>query len=261
MPSEPVESGCSARIARPAAVSVRRAGVHRAAERLDHHLAVGLLVVRRPHLPDLALQAELRARERQRRAPLPGTGLGGQPPDARLRVVERLRHRGVRLVRAGRRDAFVLVVDPRRRAERLLQPVRPEQRARPPQPVDVEHLLGDVDVLLGRRPPAGSGPSGTAAPGRPARPAARCRGAAPAAAGSAGRAARCTSGSASRSSASRILCWRMRNFLPDRRPRNARHGTRCVLRGVDRWTPRMRIPRFRHIATSASAQARSAGST
>ena len=46
-----------------------------------------------------------------------------------LGVVVRLRHGGVRLVRAGRRDALVLVVDPRRRAERLLQPVRPVQRA------------------------------------------------------------------------------------------------------------------------------------
>ncbi len=127
---------------------VRRARVHGPAERLDHDPAVGLLVVRRPHLPDLALQVELRARERQRGPPLPGTRLGGQPPDAGLRVVERLRHRRVRLVRAGRRDPFVLVVDPGRGAERLLQTVRAVQRARSPQPVDVEHLVGDVEVLV-----------------------------------------------------------------------------------------------------------------
>ena len=150
MPSEPVESGCSARIGPSGVREVGRAGVHRAAERLDHHAAVGLLVVRRPHLPDLALHAELRAGERQRRPPLAGAGLGGELADAGLAVVERLRHSRVGLVRAGRRDALVLVVDARRRAERLLQPVRPEQRARPPQPVDVEHLVGDVDVLLGR---------------------------------------------------------------------------------------------------------------
>ena len=167
MPSEPVESGSSARIARPASVRSRRARVHGAAERLDHDPAVRLLVVRRPHLPDLALEVELRAGEGQRGAPLAGAGLGGQLRDARLGVVERLRHRGVRLVRAGRRDALVLVVDPGRRAERLLQPVRAEQRRRPPQPVDVEHLARDLDVLLRARPPAGSGPSGTAAPGRP----------------------------------------------------------------------------------------------
>ena len=134
----------------PGLGQVRRARVHGAAERLDHHPAVGLLVVRRPHLPHLALEAVLRAGERERGAPLAGAGLGGQLLDARLRVVVRLRHGGVRLVRAGGGDAFVLVVDPRRRPERLLQPVRAVQRARPPQPVDVEHLVGDVDVLLGR---------------------------------------------------------------------------------------------------------------
>ena len=123
--------------------------MHRAAERLDHHPPVGLLVVRRPHLPDLAGEAVLRAGERQRRAPLAGSGLRGEPLDPGLGVVERLRNRGVRLVRAGRRDPFVLVVDPRRRAQRLLQPVCAIQGARPPQPVDVENLLRDVDVLLG----------------------------------------------------------------------------------------------------------------
>ncbi len=124
--------------------------MHRRAERLHHQPAVRLLVVGRADLPDLALEAEQRAGEGQRRAPLAGAGLGGEPPDAGLGVVVRLRHRGVRLVRAGRRDAFVLVVDVRRGAERLLEPVRPVQRRRPPQPVDVEHLAGDVDVALRR---------------------------------------------------------------------------------------------------------------
>ncbi len=44
-------------------------------------------------------------------------------------VVEGLRHRGVRLVRPGRRDRLVLVVDARRRAERLLEPARPARAA------------------------------------------------------------------------------------------------------------------------------------
>ncbi len=133
----------------PGRRQLRGTGVHGAAERLDHHPPVGLLVVGRAHLPDLAGQAVLRAGERQGRAPLPGSGLGRELRDAGLGVVERLRHRGVGLVRAGRRDALVLVVDPRGGVERLLQPVRPVERAGPPQPVDVEHLLGDVDVLLG----------------------------------------------------------------------------------------------------------------
>ena len=104
--------------------------MHGAAESLDHHPAVRLRVVRSADLPHLALEAEHRAGHRQRRAPLPGAGLGGQPAYALLGVVERLRHRGIRLVAAGRADALVLVVDVRRRAERLLEPVRPVQAAR-----------------------------------------------------------------------------------------------------------------------------------
>ena len=129
---------------------VRRRGMDRAAEGLDHDLAVGLPVVRRPHLPDLALHPVLRAGERQGGAPLAGAGLGGELLDAGLGVVERLRDRRVRLVAAGRRDALVLVVDPGRRPERGLEPVRPVERRGPPQPVDVEHLGRDVDVLVGR---------------------------------------------------------------------------------------------------------------
>ena len=52
----------------------------------------------------LALEVELRAGEGERRAPLAGAGLGGEPRDALRLVVEGLRHRGVGLVRAGRAD-------------------------------------------------------------------------------------------------------------------------------------------------------------
>ena len=52
-------------------------------------------------------------------------------------------------MRAGGRDALVLVVDACRGAERLLQAVRPEQRRRPPLAVHVEDAAGDVDVPLG----------------------------------------------------------------------------------------------------------------
>ena len=45
---------------------------------------VRLLVVRRPDLPHLALEPEQRARERERRAPLAGAGLGRQLPHAGL---------------------------------------------------------------------------------------------------------------------------------------------------------------------------------
>ena len=68
------------------------------------------------------------AGEGERRAPLAGAGLGGQPLDAGFLVVEGLRHRRVRLVAAGRADALVLVEDARRRIERLLQPAGAEER-------------------------------------------------------------------------------------------------------------------------------------
>jgi hypothetical protein len=61
---------------------IRRARVHGRAEDLHHRPPVRLLVVRRPHLPDLALQPVLRARERERRTPLTGPRLGGELPDA-----------------------------------------------------------------------------------------------------------------------------------------------------------------------------------
>ena len=117
--------------------------------------------------------------------------------DAGLRVVPSLRHRGVRLVRARRRDAFVLVVDLRRRAERFLEPVRAIQRRWAPHagrrraPAPGSRISRSVrDLLQDQRP------SGTAARGRRGRPAASCRGAAPAAAASADRPRCCTSDAA-----------------------------------------------------------------
>ena len=129
---------------------LRRRAVHRRPERLHHQPPVRLLVVGGADLPDLDVHAEECAGEGQCRSPLPGSGLRRQLPDAVLGVVERLRDGGVRLVRARRRDPLVLVVDLRRRSERLLQPVRAVQRRRPPQPVHVEHLAGDVDVPFRR---------------------------------------------------------------------------------------------------------------
>ena len=126
-----------------------RAGVHGGAPGLHHRAPVRLLVVGGPDHPDLAVDAVLRAGERQRAAPLAGAGLGGEPLGALGRVVVRLRDGGVRLVRPGRGHALVLVVDARGRVQRLLQPARAVQRGGPPQPVDVEHLGGDVDVGVG----------------------------------------------------------------------------------------------------------------
>src|SRR5262249_12579686 len=47
-----------------------------------------------------------------------------------------------------RADAFVLVVDLRRRVEGTLQAAGPEQRGGPPQLVDVQDLAGNVHVAL-----------------------------------------------------------------------------------------------------------------
>ena len=122
--------------------------VHLAAEGPHQHAAVGLLVERRTDLPDLAVEPENAAGKGERGSPLPGAGLGGQPAYAVDRVVVGLRHGGVGLVRADGRDALVLVVDVRGGVERLLEAAGAVQRRRPPQPVDVEHLAGDVDVAL-----------------------------------------------------------------------------------------------------------------
>src|SRR4051794_41896442 len=45
---------------------------------------------------------------------------------------------------------FVLVVDVRRGIEVVLEAPRPEERRGPPEAVDVAHLLGDLDVRVGR---------------------------------------------------------------------------------------------------------------
>ena len=105
-----------------------------------------------------------------------------------LGVLVRLRDRGVRLVRARRGDALVLVVDVRRGIERLLEAAGAEQRRRPPQPVDVADVVRDLDLGLGGDLLARSAPSGTAASDRRVRRAPSCRDAA-AARGSPGRSA------------------------------------------------------------------------
>ena len=126
------------------------AAMDRAAPGLDHRPPVRLLVIGDPDHEHLAFEAEELARERQRGAPLPGAGLGGELAHALLLVVEGLGHRGVRLVRAGGRDPLVLVVDVGRGIERALQALRAVERGRTPQPVHVADLVGDRDLRLGR---------------------------------------------------------------------------------------------------------------
>ncbi len=129
---------------------VARRADHGRAPALHHRAPVGLLVVARADHVDHALEPEQRAGERERRPPLPGAGLRGQALDAGLLVGIRLGHRAVGLVRTSRRDALVLVVDARRRIEGALEAVRPVQRRRAPQLVDLADLLRDLDLGVGR---------------------------------------------------------------------------------------------------------------
>ena len=124
------------------------AGHDLGAPRLHHDPAIGLLLIRHLHHVDLALQAEHLAGQRERRAPLTGAGLGRQPRDLFLLVVVGLGDGRVRLVAAGRAHALVLVVDAGRPADGLLQPPGAVERRRPPQPVDVADLVGDLDPAL-----------------------------------------------------------------------------------------------------------------
>ena len=119
------------------------------AERLHEPAPVRLLLVRDPDHEDVDLEPEDPSRERERRPPLAGAGLGRQARHALLLVVVRLGDRGIRLVRAGRRDALVLVVDACRRLERPLEPSSTVEGGRPPLPVHVAHLVGNHDALLG----------------------------------------------------------------------------------------------------------------
>ena len=81
-------------------------------------------------------------------------------------VVERLRNRGVRLVRAGGRDRLVLEVDARRCTERALQTIGAHERRRAPQLEDVEHLARARRSTAPSTPLGRSGPWGRAARGR-----------------------------------------------------------------------------------------------
>ena len=125
-----------------------RAGDDLRSPGLDQRAPERLLVVRDPDHVDLALEPHQLAGERERAPPLPGSRLGREPRPPLLLVVEGLRDGRVRLVAPRRADALVLVEDPRARADRLLQPLRAIERRRPPQPPDVEHLLGDRDLGL-----------------------------------------------------------------------------------------------------------------
>ena len=180
-PRPPRRSRCpasrsGARPARgPTRSRVAGRAVHGRAPGLHHRAPVGLLVVGGADHEDLALQPEQPAGEGQREphwpAPVsvaacstPASACSRTPGDG-----------GVGLVRAGRRDALVLVVDARRGIERALEAPRAVQRRRAPQLVGLADRLRDLDLGLGETSCSisaigkigvrSSGPAGSIVPG------------------------------------------------------------------------------------------------
>jgi hypothetical protein len=101
---------------RPILGLVARAGIHRRAHR---SASAGGDTVSTGHSSRLTIHTvhsrpNNLAGQRQRRAPLPRAGLGGQAGGSSDLVVIRLRHRGVRLVAAHRTGTLILVIDVRR---------------------------------------------------------------------------------------------------------------------------------------------------
>src|SRR6516225_6266585 len=117
---------------------------------LHQRLAVRLLLETDFDHIDAHIEAEYNACKGERRAPLAGTGLGGEPRDTGLLVVKGLGHRGVGFVTSGGAHPFVFVIDLGGGIERPLQPARPIERRRSPLTVDFADRLGDFDRALGR---------------------------------------------------------------------------------------------------------------
>src|SRR5436190_10608093 len=115
---------------------------------LDQRAPVRLLFVRDLHHVELALEADQLAGEREGAPPLPRAGLRRQAGTPFPLVVKGLRYSRVGLVTPGRADALVLVEDARAGPDRLLEPSSAEERRRPPEAVELQHLVGDGDLRL-----------------------------------------------------------------------------------------------------------------
>ena len=127
---------------------VARAGDALCPEGLHEGASIRLVVEAHLDHVDDDLEAEHGPGQGERRAPLTGTGLGGDPLHAFLFVVEGLRDGGIGLMTAGRAHALVLVVDLRRRLERFLQSTCPVEWRGAPLPIDLAYRLGDLDLAL-----------------------------------------------------------------------------------------------------------------
>src|SRR6516162_9325199 len=117
---------------------------------LHQRFAIRLLVEAHFHHINAYIEAEHRACKGERRTPLPGAGLGGEPLHTSLLVVKRLGYGGVGFVAARRPHPFVFVVDPGGRIERPLQATRPIERRRTPLTIDFAYWFGDLNRALCR---------------------------------------------------------------------------------------------------------------
>ena len=119
-----------------------------ASPRLHHQPPERLLIEADPHHEHLTLQADQGTCETQRAAPLARTRFRRQTFNPELLIVPRLRNRRIGLVAAGRAHSLVLVVDMRRRSQRLLQSMSPVQRRGPPLIQYLQYLLRDIDPSI-----------------------------------------------------------------------------------------------------------------
>ena len=97
----------------------------------------------------LAVQPKVGAGHGEGGAPLAGAGLGGDAVEALLLGVIGLGDGGVQLVAARGVVALKLVVDFGRGAQGLLQTVGADQGRGPVHLVEVQDLLGDVEIRGG----------------------------------------------------------------------------------------------------------------
>ena len=128
---------------------VRRTGDHLGTPCLHHRAAERFLLIADLDHVNADVNAKHLPGKRHRRPPLSGAGLGSNALDARLLVVIGLRHSGVRLVRAGWRNTFVLVIDLRRRTEHFFEPLGADQRRGAPQTINFTHPFGNRNPALG----------------------------------------------------------------------------------------------------------------
>ncbi len=112
---------------------------------LHHALAIRFLPVGDLDHVNGTFETEVLTGHGNGRTPLPGAGFRSNPFGTENLVVVGLRHRGIRLVRASRRDPFILVVDLRRCAECFLQFMGTVHRRWPPELINLEDLLRDIN--------------------------------------------------------------------------------------------------------------------